>query len=482
MVVRLVNNNLPYETAIHWHGLDVANHSDGSPLTQNARPNGGTYLYKLHFARPGLYWYHPHHHASTNQVFRGLYGPIVVPDPVEALLPAGTLPGPADTQVLVLSDMTVCKAPMSNDAHTYSSMQPWVGNPGGGPPLPDQGDANPVWLCELPNAIDDDGNAAVSSYAANDVPSIQVMMGMPGIKTNEGQTVLTNGMNVGGRGGTPDMPAAALDPGAFSRDVNSGQNIRLQIFNAATVRYFRLRLTTHLGAPVQLFRIGGEGGLLNNPILEGGTTGSGFVTGYDQGEILLPPGSRAEVVAFIPAGLPMNSFLTMWTEDFQRTGTGYSNIPTVPVMHLRVNGVASDTPISAATVLRSGPNVVEVLGPATGHLLDPATFTPPKLGRPAENIQLTATGMHPLIDGVQMMEWMGAYTAAPHIDPMTPPGSSRWAQVGDIVELSVENLSSAHHPIHFHGFPMQPKTLTKSMSPTFTFPDEFRDNIDLPAG
>ncbi len=483
IVVRLINN-LTDETAIHWHGVDLANHSDGSPLTQNARPQGGTYLYKLHFPRPGLYWYHPHHHGSTNQVFRGLYGPIVVPDPVEALLPAGTLPGPSDTQILVLSDMTVCKAPGSNDALTYSSSQPWVGNSAGGPPLPVQGDANPVWLCQLPNAIDNDGNPALSSYAANEIPSIQVMMAMSGVKTNEGQTVLTNGMNVGGRGGTPSAPAATLDAGAFSRDVNSGQNIRLQIFNAATTRYFRLRLTTHTGALVQLFRIGGEGGLLNNPILEGGTTGSGFVTGYDAGEMLLPPGSRAEVVAAIPTGLPGGSFLTMWTEDFQRTGSGsgYSNIPTVPVMHLRVNGVASDNPISTSTVLRSGPNVVDVLPPATSHLLDPATFTPPKIGRPTENIQLSATGMHPLIDGVQMMEWMGEYTAAPHIDPSTPPGSSRWARVGDVVELSVENLSSAHHPIHFHGFPMQPKTLTKLMSPTFTFPDEFRDNIDLPAG
>jgi hypothetical protein len=123
-------------------------------------------------------------------------------------------------------------------------------------------------------------------------------------------------LNVGGRGGTPDAPSPTLDAGAFSRNVNPGQNIRLQIFNAATTRYFRLRLTTNRGALVQLFRIGGEGGLLNNPILEGGTTGSGFVTGYDAGEILLPPGSRAEVVAAIPTGLTVGTFLTMWTEDF----------------------------------------------------------------------------------------------------------------------------------------------------------------------
>ena len=30
---------------------------------------GGTYLYKFKVTRPGIFWYHPHHHNSTNRVF-----------------------------------------------------------------------------------------------------------------------------------------------------------------------------------------------------------------------------------------------------------------------------------------------------------------------------------------------------------------------------------------------------------------------------
>ena len=48
---------------------------------------------QVHGHRPGIFWYHPHHHSSTNQVFKGLYGMIVVKDPNEAALQAsGVLP------------------------------------------------------------------------------------------------------------------------------------------------------------------------------------------------------------------------------------------------------------------------------------------------------------------------------------------------------------------------------------------------------
>jgi FtsP/CotA-like multicopper oxidase with cupredoxin domain len=67
---------------------------DGTPLTQNQVQPGGTYLYKFTVTRPGLYWYHPHHHSSTNQVFKGLYGSIIVADPSEdELQAAGVLLG-----------------------------------------------------------------------------------------------------------------------------------------------------------------------------------------------------------------------------------------------------------------------------------------------------------------------------------------------------------------------------------------------------
>ena len=87
------------------------------------------------------------------------------------------------------------------------------------------------------------------------------------------------------------------------------------------------------------------------------------------------------MVAAIPSSA--TGVLTMWTEDYQRTGNGYSDIPTVPVMHLNVTGtpVVPAYSISARTPLRAATgDPVPVLGPPTATFADPTTFSPPKPG------------------------------------------------------------------------------------------------------
>ena len=510
VIVRLVNN-LPYPTGIHWHGIELNNYSDGTEVTQegalgaplqtlgNGVPAGGTFLYKFKVTRPGIFWYHPHHHNSTNRVFRGLYGMIVVTDANEdslvstALLPLSpnnTLPSVAATKQLVLSDITVCNNPGPNPS--YNLALPWVGTttPGAtfGMALPVQPGLSPADLCDL-NPLDDDGMLPFT-YHAGDVPSL---MAMAGQRINEGLTVLTNGVNVGGRAGSPSAPGI-VDPSAYKLPVLSGQGLRLQIVNCATTRYFRLRLTDNSGNPVDLVRVGGEGGLLDNAVLEGLTTvpvGT-FDPKYESGEILLPPSARADVVVAIPPGLS-GTVLTLWTQDFQRLAPGFVNIPTVPVMHLDVTGDVVGTPygISAGTPLRAkvgfpGP-LVDTLGtplltdvllnPTTfGKPGDPTLFLPPAL---ISDIQLTS-GTFPSINGIDgsPLHGLTPYTNTPHIR------SSRYAAavVGRILELTVTNATGAHHPFHLHGFSMQPISLTRAANPTFTWLyREFRDSINVPA-
>jgi FtsP/CotA-like multicopper oxidase with cupredoxin domain len=470
------HNMLDVPNGIHWHGVELSNGMDGTPFTQNMVPPGGTFLYKFKVLEPGIYWYHPHDLDSTNEVFRGMYGMIIVSDPNEAALQAsGALPPAGQTVPIVLSDTTVCKAAGTNDAMTYPSSLPWVG----GGPLPNQLGPTPKSLCETPTAIDDSGNVKATSYQAGDIPAIQEH---PPPRVNEGQTVLTNGKNVGGRGGSPAAPGA-LAAGASTLDVRPGQGLRLELLNAATTRYFRLHLTTAAGADVPLVRVGGEGGLLDSAILEGNAiepAPSGvFETGFNQGEILLPPGSRADVVAAIPS-LPATGVLTLWTEDYQRTGMGYADIPTVPVMHLNLAGspvvpayaISDGTPLRAATG-----DLVPVLGLATGTLLDPATFSPAKTGSASQNISFTDTGAAVGVDNVVGTHNATNYETAPHL------GSTRYAKVGDTLELMFTNATGAHHPFHLHGFSIQPLSLTKSGSPTYNWPyHEFVDNVDIPPG
>jgi FtsP/CotA-like multicopper oxidase with cupredoxin domain len=508
VVIRLINL-LDHPTGIHWHGIELANSADGTEITQDGvlpafpappaapAPAGGSYLYKFKVPRPGLYWYHPHHHLATNRVFRGLYGMIVVADPNEAALVAsGAIPGPADTKQLVLSDITVCKAPGTNDKATYVDPTTVVPAANAAEWLSGgifQADPTPFALCEISSpggsATNDDGTAAVVPYANRAIPSII----RPGTgRVNEGQTVLTNGVNVGGRAGTPSAPAA-LAGGAQTMDILAGQGLRLQIANCATTRYFRLRLTTASGALVPLVRIGGEGGLLDNAVVEGGIIIGTFDTKYDSGEVLVPPGTRVDVVAAIPAGEPVGSTLTLWTRDFQRLGPSgstnlYADLPTVPVAHLNVTGAAATTyTITNGSPIRASiPGAaVETLVPTPGAaLLVPSTFVPAKPGMPIPGIPDTQdvriTASPPGINGVSGMPlMMGStpYTSTPHIE------SSRYAQPGQTVELKVINTSRAHHPFHLHGFSIQPISLTSTGSPTFTWPyREFRDNVDLPAG
>lgn len=472
-------NEIAHATGIHWHGIELANASDGTPLTQNMVPPGDTFLYKFKVTRPGVYWYHPHHHSSTNQVFKGMYGSIIVTDPVQDSFEGTVLPSAADTRTLVLSDLTVCKAPGGNDTVNFPAGLPHVS----GGALPAQASPSPKALCEgAPNgdALDEDG-APRGDYASGDVPNIQ----KPGTsgRVNEGQLVLTNGMNVGGRAGSPSAPGA-LVAGAFTLPVAAGQGQRFQVVNAATTRFFRLILTDQAGVQVPLIRVGGQGGLLNHARLEGDPVtpvpAGVFDFKYRAGEILLDPGDRADVVAVIPTGALVGQVLTMWTQDFSRTGLGFSNIPTVPVAHLSVTGAGPAYSLTPGTALRAsiGGAEVETLGAATATLLDPSGFAPPKPGMSSQEVALTATGNSLGVDGViGSHDFPGDYTAIAH-----EPSARYAAAIGDTLELTVKNTTNAHHPFHLHGFSIQPLELTKAGGPnyTFTYP-EFRDNIDVPA-
>ena len=73
-----VENALPEDTTVHWHGVRVPNAMDGVPhLTQPPILRGGRYLYDFTLRDAGTFWYHPHL-GSPEQVGRGLYGALIV--------------------------------------------------------------------------------------------------------------------------------------------------------------------------------------------------------------------------------------------------------------------------------------------------------------------------------------------------------------------------------------------------------------------
>lgn len=71
-------NELEQASTVHWHGLRLPNAMDGVPgLTQAAVDPGGSFLYEFDLPDAGTFWYHPHV-KSSEQIGRGLYGPLIV--------------------------------------------------------------------------------------------------------------------------------------------------------------------------------------------------------------------------------------------------------------------------------------------------------------------------------------------------------------------------------------------------------------------
>jgi len=83
----VLENRLPADTTVHWHGLRVPNAMDGVPhVTQPPVAPGGRFVYEFALPDAGTYWYHPHL-SSHEQVARGLHGVVIVderePPPVD---------------------------------------------------------------------------------------------------------------------------------------------------------------------------------------------------------------------------------------------------------------------------------------------------------------------------------------------------------------------------------------------------------------
>ena len=80
-VRRRLVNDLPQPTAVHWHGIRIANHMDGAAgMTQAPVKPSGTFEYDFVAPDAGTYWYHSHD-RSWEQAARGLHGPLIVEEP-----------------------------------------------------------------------------------------------------------------------------------------------------------------------------------------------------------------------------------------------------------------------------------------------------------------------------------------------------------------------------------------------------------------
>ncbi len=73
----IVDNQLPFPTSTHWHGMILPNDQDGvGGITQPHIEPGTTYTYEWTAVATGTHWYHAH--SSGRHIGKGLYGALEV--------------------------------------------------------------------------------------------------------------------------------------------------------------------------------------------------------------------------------------------------------------------------------------------------------------------------------------------------------------------------------------------------------------------
>jgi len=105
-----LENGLPEDTTVHWHGLHVPPDVDGQPRLPIKPGEAMTVAFKV-VDRPGMYWYHPHPHGPDGgrvgfQSYAGLAGPLVIEDEAERAL---GLPDGDREMILVLQDRSFAR-------------------------------------------------------------------------------------------------------------------------------------------------------------------------------------------------------------------------------------------------------------------------------------------------------------------------------------------------------------------------------------
>ena len=443
LIICRYKNQLETENAsIHWHGIELDNDSDGTAVTQDAVKPGQSYTYRFRTFRPGIFWFHSHM-LPGNTLFGGMYGVFIIENPIEAsLITSGVLPGAADTHTLAMSDIEFDGTGK-------------IGKTLGGVTKTEN---ELIELCHLWGIGDPGGDNAACNLAQT-----------------PGSTVLVNGVKPDSGAQTPKFT------------VPSGKRIRLRLLNESISRHFKLKLLN--SGDNKLYRIGGQGGLLDNVIVEGGTQGT-WDTHYDPGEILIGSGMRADVIIY-PTGAD-GTIIQLVGNPTTGTFQISTGLPAnYPIAYFQISGTASDpAPAAGQPILAGTAEDIENIksGPTITPLQDPAPFG----GSSDETIRLTTdspptgpgtfTQHQPSIDHYAAVldsnAGDGDWLLVPH------PPIARYAHVGDVLELTVRNESGNDHPYHLHGFSMQPVRMMDNTGTTlYTFDyDEFVDTVDVYGG
>lgn len=408
LIVHLTNQ-LPegISTTLHWHGVETPALMDGTPLSQITVPSAAqataekpnTFTYDFKLIRAATYWYHPHVN-SAEQVERGLYGALVVRNPLEDQ----RLNLPTDELLIIADDILL------DGTGKLENFTPAAGQ-------------------SRANTLLNGRRGPASSFmlnGRNDFPTIKVKSGVPIrmrlINAANSQFFRFSIANhtlyrIGGDGGLvarpielppiktllPDSPAASLSTLATGKVSSRGPS---HTFNAP----------------------------YSDPDPDKG--------------LLLVPGERADVM-FTPIGNTGEIIYLDW-HDFPR---GDHLVTTNPDNSLQVGHDMTDGAEPFIRMLRM--EFIEGSEKGASTTLPPANLrTIPVIDTSIPNDLPITFGHEPPDANGNVRFFASAVAQVPFAELTAQQGVN--ATIGQRYVWQVTNLSMGDHPFHTHGFSFQP--------------------------
>lgn len=259
-------------------------------------------------------------------------------------------------------------------------------------------------------------------------------------------------------------------------DVPAGGAVRLRVLNTSITRFWRLSVP---GAT--LHRVGGEGGLLDRVIVEGGTivgaqsrlsTGEDLGPvdvdlGFPKGEIVLAPADRADLV-LVADGAPGDELAirwedvargrhTMWMEGDEMMMGAVEDDGTRPgeqVATLRLTDAPAGTWTGeeGSPLLESVGRAVDVLAGdgALDWTGDAAMVFSEEMDMFQDGAGIWQMTTALFVDGET---WMADHDVGPS-QPEAP--TAVHAKLGQTIDWEIRNDTEMGHPLHIHGFSYQP--------------------------
>ena len=488
---------------VHWHGMELDNESDGTPVSEFGIDTGEQRLYQYRLYRPGNYWFHPHTKPLLTE-HRGMLGRLIIRSYEEDLL---TLLGvlPLQKHFFQLHDSLVANEINRNLVRANLPFNVWSDEEVDNHLMPD-----------ISPDLNGDGECDRAVRTGDCI-------------VREGELVFVNGK----------VPTS--DENIETIYVPQGRGVRVAFVNSSNERFYRFRLllegeeppfgpalqvnnnpaaaanTGQCYAPgstvkfsgadplscdqgLPLYRIGGQNGLLDHVRLEGQPEippANPFVRrAYDtvirRGEDFIGVSERTEFVVVTKDRegnyLEPGESMYIWTVDYPH-GAFAAN----PNFATNIgNGDSANRDIIARKLVRIK-IIPDLLGLPNWTIAEGAPLMAHSLiNRPSENLKTASVvpfsavppGLDPFL-GVafrgrsvdqsvvlsnriednrrfpSINANMGAYEGEETSGDTVPTqDSTRYAHIGDVVEFIVANNTGAgHHPFHAHGFSFQPIAL-----------------------